>query len=252
MTSPHPPTSAQLSATRAWSRRVRRVGGFIQVAFAAFWLARGGLAIGDAIGIALLTACSVTVVAIIGHGIRATAGTAPRPTGPDAKRIERAVTVATIVQLAASFAVPAIVAAAGHTTWTLPAVAVTIGPLLLWLDHRVDIPRYRPVGWALIIGPAQPKVVPSSWRATLGRLVHTVGPASTRSAERTTYFVTVQAKVKFFDNNRRFGFTSSRRRRGSVCARLQVWSSVTCGRVALRVVQELTVGGRLGQCALQG
>jgi len=25
--------------------------------------------------------------------------------------------------------------------------------LLLWLDHLVDIPRFRPVGWALTIGP---------------------------------------------------------------------------------------------------
>jgi hypothetical protein len=24
---------------------------------------------------------------------------------------------------------------------------------LLWLDHRVHVPRYRPVGWALTIGP---------------------------------------------------------------------------------------------------
>jgi hypothetical protein len=31
--------------------------------------------------------------------------------------------------------------------------AITIGPLLLWLDHRVHVPRYRPVGWALKVGP---------------------------------------------------------------------------------------------------
>ena len=30
----------------AWSRRMRRIGGFIQAAFAAFWLARASLAIG--------------------------------------------------------------------------------------------------------------------------------------------------------------------------------------------------------------
>ena len=35
----------------------------------------------------------------------------------------------------------------------MPSIAITIGPLLLWLDHEVDIPRYRPVGWALIVGP---------------------------------------------------------------------------------------------------
>ena len=65
-------TAELLSATVAWSRRVRRIGGFIQAAFAAFWLARASLA---------------------------------------------------------------------------------IGPLLLWLDHLVHIPRYRVVGWALTAGP---------------------------------------------------------------------------------------------------
>ena len=28
-----------------------------------------------------------------------------------------------------------------------------IGPLLLWLDHLVHIPRYRPAGVSLTIGP---------------------------------------------------------------------------------------------------
>jgi hypothetical protein len=35
----------------------------------------------------------------------------------------------------------------------LPSIAITIGPLLLWLDHLVQIPRYRVVGWLLTIGP---------------------------------------------------------------------------------------------------
>ncbi len=30
---------------------------------------------------------------------------------------------------------------------------ITIGPLLLYLDHLVHIPRYRIVGWALTAGP---------------------------------------------------------------------------------------------------
>ena len=30
---------------------------------------------------------------------------------------------------------------------------ITIGHLLLWLDHLVRIPRYRPVGWVLMVGP---------------------------------------------------------------------------------------------------
>ena len=34
----------------------------------------------------------------------------------------------------------------------LPSIAITIGPLLPWFDHRVQIPRYRPVSWAPIAG----------------------------------------------------------------------------------------------------
>ena len=48
---------------------------------------------------------------------------------------------------------PVIVIAAGRSDWVLPSVVITIGPLLLYLDHLVHIPRYRPVGWALIAGP---------------------------------------------------------------------------------------------------
>jgi hypothetical protein len=129
------------------------VGGFIQVAFAAFWLVRGGLSIDGGIGRALAAVFTVVVAVVIVYGVRTTSGVAPRPVGPEAKHIERAVTIATIVQLAASFAAPAIVIAAGHSDWVLPSIAVTIGPLLLWLDHRVEIPRYRPAGWALIVGP---------------------------------------------------------------------------------------------------
>ena len=146
-------TQAEVTATTAWSRRVRRIGGFIQVAFAAFWLIRGGLIAHSSVGASLALVFSAVVIAVIVYGIRATAGKAPRPTSPEGKHIERAVTVATVIQLAASFAVPVAVIAAGYSDWVLPSIAITIGPLLLWLDHRVHIPRYRPVGWALIVGP---------------------------------------------------------------------------------------------------
>jgi hypothetical protein len=144
---------AEQRAIAAWSRRVRRVGGLIQLAFATFWLARGGLVIGGGIGIALTVAGAMITVGAAVYGVRATAGVAPRPTGPEAGRIERAVTIATVVQLIASFAAPAAVIAAGRPDWVLPSIAITIGPLLLWLDHRVHVPRYRPAGWALIAGP---------------------------------------------------------------------------------------------------
>jgi hypothetical protein len=143
----------ELSPKLAWARRVRRVGGFIQLAFAALWLVRGSLIVHKPAGIALAGVFGVMVLAVLAYGIRVTAGAGPRPPGQEAKRIERSVTVATIIELVAAFVLPVIVIAAGHSDWVLPSIAITIGPLLLWLDHLVDIPRYRPVGWALIVGP---------------------------------------------------------------------------------------------------
>jgi hypothetical protein len=142
-----------VDARAAWSLRVRRVGGFIQAGFAAFWLIRGGLALGGSAGPILAAVLGVAAIAAFGYGIRATAGTAPRPKGAAAHRIERAITVATIIQLVASFVAPALVIAVGQPEWVLPSIAITIGPLLLWLDQRVGIPRLRPVGATLIIGP---------------------------------------------------------------------------------------------------
>jgi hypothetical protein len=63
------------------------------------------------------------------------------------------VTIATILELAAAFLLPVIVIAAGHSDWVLPSIVITIGPLLLYLDHLVHIRRYRVVGWALTAGP---------------------------------------------------------------------------------------------------
>jgi hypothetical protein len=145
--------SADEAATAAWSRRVRRVGGFIQVGFAAFWLLRGSANIANPAGVVLALVFTATVVVVVTYGVRVTAGQAPRPTSPEGRHLERAITVATVIQLVASFAVPAAVIAAGQSDWVLPSIAVTIGPLLLWLDHRVDIPRYRAVGSILVIGP---------------------------------------------------------------------------------------------------
>ena len=62
-------------------------------------------------------------------------------------------TIATVIELVAAFVLPVIASAAGHSDWVLPSIAITIGPLLLWLDHEVRIPRYRVVGWILTIGP---------------------------------------------------------------------------------------------------
>jgi hypothetical protein len=142
-----------LTPAAAWSRRVRRIGGFIQAAFAALWLVRASLAIGGRTGDVLIAASAAAVVGAYAYAIRVTAGIAPRPSGPQARRIERSVTIATIVELVAAFVLPAVVTAAGRPGWVLPSIVITIGPLLLWLDHVVSIPRYRLTGWALTVGP---------------------------------------------------------------------------------------------------
>lgn len=151
---PSPITSAvDLTPTVAWSRRVRWIGGLIQAAFAAFWLVRGSVVIGGRVADVLIAVFGVTVVGVFVYAVTATAGTAPRPKSPEGRRIERGVTIATVIEFAAAIVLPIIVSSAGHPDWVLPSIAITIGPLLLWLDHRVHIPRYRAVGWALSVGP---------------------------------------------------------------------------------------------------
>jgi hypothetical protein len=144
---------ADLTPTAAWSRRVRWVGGLIQAAFAAFWLVRGSVVVGGRAADVLIAVFGVIVIGVFFYAITAARGTAPRPKGPEGKRIEVAVTIATVVEFGAAIVLPVIVSATGHSDWVLPSIAITIGPLLLWLDHRVHIPRYRPVGWALTVGP---------------------------------------------------------------------------------------------------
>jgi hypothetical protein len=147
------PSDGRLTPTEEWSRRVRRVGGLIQVAFAALWLVRGSLVMGGGVSAALIVVSGVAVIGVSSYAIRVTVGTAPRPTSSEGKRIERDITVATVIELMAAFALPVLVSAAGHSDWILPSIAITIGPLLLYIDRRVHIPRYRPVGWLLTLGP---------------------------------------------------------------------------------------------------
>src|ERR1700736_1602188 len=106
-------TVTEMSAKSAWSRRVRRIGGFIQVAFAAFWLIRGGMNVHGGVGVLLVAVFGAGAIAVTAYGIRVTAGKAPRPTSPEGMGLERAITVATAIQLVASFAVPFAVIAAG-------------------------------------------------------------------------------------------------------------------------------------------
>ena len=144
--------AADLTPTAAWSRRVRWIGGLIQAAFAAFWLVRGSVVLGgraaDVFDRGLWRiVIGVFFYAIRRHRHRAAAeesgGQADRAgrDGRHGHRVRRGVRP------------PVVVVAAGHSDWVLPSIAITIGPLLLCLDHHVHVPRYRPVGWALTVGP---------------------------------------------------------------------------------------------------
>jgi hypothetical protein len=136
-----------------WSKRVRWVGGLIQAAFAAFWLVRGSAVIGGDVAHLLLGVFGLLAISVFFYGIRFAAGAAPRPRTPDGSRIERRVTIATVIEFVAAIILPVIVSSAGHSDWVLPSIAMTIGPLLLWLDRELSVRRYRAVGWALTIGP---------------------------------------------------------------------------------------------------
>jgi hypothetical protein len=151
-------TSAVIERTAShpltpWSKRVRWVGGLTQAAFAAFWLLRGSAAIGGDAASVLTVTFGLAAIGVFAYAITAAAGTAPRPRTHEDRRTERQVTIATVIEFAAAIVLPIVVSAAGHADWVLPSIAITIGPLLLWLDHRLGVPRYRPVGWVLSIAP---------------------------------------------------------------------------------------------------
>ena len=115
------------------------MGGFIQLAFAALWLIRGAsTSMAQQVG-ALAVVFGVIVIIVLVYGIQVTAGADPQRR-VRSKAHRRSVTISTIIELVAAFVLPIVVIAAGHSDWVLPSIAVTIGPLLLWLDHLVHIP----------------------------------------------------------------------------------------------------------------
>jgi len=150
---PTTPALPEPDARTAWRRRVAAVGSQFQLAFAALWLVRGTLATGwpmrPLIAIALVGAAA----ALSAWGALATRGLAPRPRGPRARGLGRSVTIATVVQLAASCALPFVVTAFGRPDLTVPAIAVTIGILLLWLRAVLATPGHLAAGMLLIAIP---------------------------------------------------------------------------------------------------
>jgi len=145
--------SNKSQAQRAWSRRVRRVGGMIQAAFAIFWLLRGAVVIGGRTADVLVALSLLLGVGVFLYAANATAGKGARPQGEQARQIEKAVTTASVLEFLAALVLPFLVISSGHPDWVLPSIAITIGPLLLYLGHLLQIARYRVVGWALTVGP---------------------------------------------------------------------------------------------------
>ena len=133
-------------------QRVLRVGGTIQGCFGTLWLARSALVSNPAFG--LIAAVGVVLIGsgVVGYGLIVQRGR--RPEGPSApwSRHGTVVWIATCVQLAASILVPTAVAAVGYPDLVVPSAILTVGPLLIWIDHEVDIPLYRLAGWTLTVG----------------------------------------------------------------------------------------------------
>jgi hypothetical protein len=148
------PDDSLPAARAAWRRRVARVGSLIQLAFAALWFARGALATGWHWQIPAACVLVAGAAAVGIRGAHATRGLAPRPRGPAARHLERAITIATAAQLAASCALPILLSVAGRPDLTVAAVAITIGVLLLWLWARLRTPGHLLAGSLLIVFPA--------------------------------------------------------------------------------------------------
>ncbi|MGO8874939.1 MAG: hypothetical protein ACLQNG_04135 [Acidimicrobiales bacterium] len=140
-------------AKLAWRRRVCRIGSLIQLGFAALWLGRGILATGWTGRLPLGLGLVAGAVALGVWGEARTRGLAPRPSDPAARQLERAVTVATVLQLGASFGFPFVVIALGRPDLVVGTVSVTIGILLLWLRARLRTPGHLVAGALLLVVP---------------------------------------------------------------------------------------------------
>jgi hypothetical protein len=142
------------AARAAWRRRAARIGSGIQLAFATLWIIRGTLATGwpGRLPLALVLAAGTAALAI--WGTLATRGLAPRPRGPAARHLERAITIATAAQLAVSCLLPVTVTAAGRPDLTITTVAITTGILLLWLRATLATPGHLTAGILLIAVPS--------------------------------------------------------------------------------------------------
>jgi len=153
-----PPAAAALLADQdaraAWRRRVAYAGSLFQLAFAALWLVRGTLAAGWPARLPIAIALAAAAAGAGIWGALATRGLAPQPRGQAAARLGRAITIATVAQLAASIALPVILSALGRPDLAVTSIAITIGMLLLWLRARLASAGHLAAGVLLIAVPA--------------------------------------------------------------------------------------------------
>jgi hypothetical protein len=153
-----PPAAAALlpdqDARAAWRRRVAYAGSLFQLAFAALWLVRGTLAAGWPARLPIAIALAAAAAGVGIWGALATRGLAPQPRGQAAARLGRAITMATVAQLAASIALPFILSALGQPDLAVTSIAITIGMLLLWLRARLASVGHLAAGVLLIAVPA--------------------------------------------------------------------------------------------------
>jgi hypothetical protein len=153
-----PPAAADLlpdqDARAPWRRRVAYAGSLFQLAFAALWLVRGTLATGWPARLPIAIALAAAAAGAGIWGGLATRDLAPQPRGQAAAGLGRAITIATVAQLAASIALPFIVSAFGRPDLAATSIAITIGMLLLWLRARLASVGHLAAGVLLIAVPA--------------------------------------------------------------------------------------------------
>ena len=142
------PSFEHASAVAQWRQRVLLVGGGFQVVFGAWWLVRALAPLTSA-----LVAFVLGVLIVLGAAAVTTSllSSAPRPRGTEARRIERRLSLATLVQLAASVLVPWGLGALGWQRLNIPFVMATIALLLVWIHHEVAAPFQATAGVLLLV-----------------------------------------------------------------------------------------------------
>ena len=140
-------------ARHLWKDRVARLGSLIQLAFAAFWFIRGALATDWLFRLPIAIILATGVIAFGVWGEKRTRKLVAAPTGFAAKILERQITIATVLQLVASFILPEVVIMLGRPDLIVGSVSVSIGALLLWLYAKLRTSGHLLMGILLVIVP---------------------------------------------------------------------------------------------------